>query len=474
MMTKYYSIIENLNQRIFSSEMRKLINLALPIIAANILQMAYNLVDMIWVGRLGSDAVAAVGSAGFFLNFSWALATIITMGVNVKVAHAFGAKNTKDTAIYASSGLFGVAILGIIYFSIIFTTAPQLISFYELRNIFVEAQASTYLRISVFGSLLTFFNLFFVSLLNAHGYTKLSFRASLVGTIMNLVLDPIFIFGFGWGVEGAAYATVLSTFSSTLFFLYLIYGKRVVSFGNYIFSGKHLKDITQIGLPASLQRILFIVIYIFVAKIIAEWGATAIAVQKIGVQIEAITYMLVGGLSQAMAIATGQLYGASNYMGIRKVFNAGVKMAFSVGIFNTILFLLIPDFLFSVFLSEPESVEMGVSYLRILAFSQIFMCVEMLVTGAYNGLGKTYIPAGVSVIFTALRVPAAYLLGTFTFLGLDGVWWSISGSSILKGVIIFMLIRLTLYYLLDDVAIDRKGKGFACLIKVNQEKELGT
>jgi Na+-driven multidrug efflux pump len=184
-------------------------------------------------------------------------------------------------------------------------------------------------------------------------------------------------------------------------------------------------------------------ISIVVARIIAEWGPGAIAVQKIGVQIEAITYMFTGGLMQAMSIMVGQNYGAGNLKSVHRGYQAGLKIAMGIGAVSSILFFTIPSLLFSVFLPEAESIEMGKDYLIILGLSQVFMCIEMITAGAYNGLGKTKVPAAVSVILTSLRIPLAYVLGMYTFLGLNGVWLSISVSSILKGLVLFYLFYRT-------------------------------
>ncbi|MFA8450273.1 MAG: MATE family efflux transporter [Bacteroidales bacterium] len=448
-----------------SKEMKYLIALAFPIVGSNLFQLAYNIVDMVWVGHLGSNAVAAVGSAGFYLNLSWAFATIITMGVNVKVSQSVGAGNKSEQHSFSSSGLFSIVLLAIVFFTVIYTNAEHLIAFYEIGNVEVEETAVSFLRLSLFAYFFSFINLFFVSLINAYGYTSLSFRSSIIGIVANIILDPIFIFGFKMGVEGAAWATIVGFSLSAVSLLYYVFVKKIVRFGNFKFEKRHLKQIIGVGLPASLQRILFIVIYIFLAKIIALWGPTALAVQKVGVQIEAISYMLVGGLSQAMAIAVGHCYGAMEYNRLRKTYFAGVKIAVLVGAINTVLFLFIPEILFSFFFSESQSIKLGGDYLRILAFSQVFMCFEMISAGAYNGLGKTYIPAFISILNNALRVPVAYLLGKYTFLELNGVWLSVSITSFVKGVVLFILFSLTLKYLLEDPNVDQTAKSMACKMR---------
>jgi Na+-driven multidrug efflux pump len=142
-----------------------------------------------------------------------------------------------------------------------------------------------------------------------------------------------------------------------------------------------------------------------------------------------------------MTIAVGQQFGAENYDKIKGIYREGLKLSVAIGMVTTTIFLVVPDILFRVFVNETETITMGADYLRILAISQIFMCLEMITAGAFNGLGRTDITAKVSVIFTGLRVPMAYLLAIYTILELNGVWFSITISSIFKGIILFLLFR---------------------------------
>lgn len=423
----------------FSAEMRTLIKLALPIIGSSILHMAYNLTDMIWVGRIGVSAVASIGTAGFFINLGWALASVVVVGVSVKIAHSVGAKNKKAAGKFATAGAWGIAILALLYTSFLFCFRSQLIGFFNLQNTEVIDGAISYLTITAAGAILTFSIIFLMGVFNAHGFTKLSFRASLTGTIINIILDPIFIFGLKLGIQGAAYASIIAHVFALSIFLYMIIKSKKVKFIGFRPKLSRLWLILRIGSPASFQRISFIVIYIFLARIIAEWGSEAIAVQKIGVQIESITYMLVAGVLQAVSISIGQRFGAKDFNAIMVVYRKGLSLVLSISIITTLIFLLIPDVLFSIFVSDPSAINLGRNYLMIIGVSQIFMGVEMLSAGAFHGLGKTQFPAVVSVSLTSLRVPAAYFLGFYTMLELNGVWWSIAGTSILKGILLFFL-----------------------------------
>jgi Na+-driven multidrug efflux pump len=177
------------------------------------------------------------------------------------------------------------------------------------------------------------------------------------------------------------------------------------------------------------------------ARIIASWGPTPIAVQKVGSQIEAISWMTAGGFQSAMSAFVGQNYGAQKWERVNRGYRVGMVIVSFVGVFATVLLFFGSRTLFAVFIQEEEAIQYGIQYLKILAFSQLFMCVEITTAGAFNGLGRTTPPSIVGVVFNALRIPGAIILAS-TSLGLDGIWWAISVSSIFKGIV------LTTWYIL--------------------------
>ncbi len=410
-----------------------LIKLALPIIFASLLQMTYNIVDMFWVGRISSDAVAAVGSATFFINLGTALASIVSMGAVIKISQAVGAKNELQAQKFASASMIMAIGLGLIYTISLFLFSDGLISFFDMNNVWVDQQASLYLRISAIGVIISFINITFTAILNARSKTKLSFRAVLYGNIINLILDPIFIILLDGGVEGAAWATICSRMVSLTYFYAIIYKQQLVRFVFRQIDRVSFTSILVVGFPGAIQRVLFTVIAIVIGKLVSGWGVDAIAAQKIGLQIESITFMIVGGMQQAISIAVGQAYGAKNYTHIDRLYGSALKIVGVVGVFSTILFLTIPSQLVAIFVDNPNTIEIGSNYLIIVGLSQLFMCLEMITGGTYNGQGLTRYSASVSVIFTSLRIPLAIWLGS-TELGVNGIWWSIAITSIAKGL----------------------------------------
>ncbi|MGL4772305.1 MAG: MATE family efflux transporter [Clostridium sp.] len=412
-----------------------LIKLSLPIILTNFIQTAYGMVDMIWIGRLGSDEVAAIGTATFFINLALALFALIMIGTGVKIAQSIGAKNEKETGEYIKNSLVMSLMLAICYTLFIIIFKKPLIGFYDLSPK-VEELAISYLVISAIGVVFMYFNALFSTILNSFGDSKTPFKANSIGFVFNIILDPLLIFGIGLGVNGAAIATLIARIVVSLI-LIVVY--KDILLNNIKSSGlnfEKVKEVIKMGAPVSLQRVTFTLISIFIGKIIADFGATAIAVQKVGVQIESISYMTIGGLQGAIAAFVGQNYGAGKINRISKGYKSAVTLTIIFGGIITSIFLLFPEEIFKVFIQESEAVSMGASYIRILAFSQIFMCMEILTVGAFNGIGKTYAPPIISVVFTAARIPMALFLSLDYIMGLNGIWMSISLSSFIKGILL--------------------------------------
>ena len=419
---------------------QRLIKLALPIILASLLQMTYNITDMFWVGRIGSDAVAAVGSASFFINLGWALSSIVSIGAVVRISQAVGAKKELLSRQYASAAIIMGLIFGLAYTFLLLFFPHELIGFFKMDNIWVNENAAAYLQISSIGVIISFLNITFTAILNARGKTKLSFRAVLYGNIINLILDPLFIILLDGGVEGAAWATILSRLVSLIYFYLIIYKQQLIKFAFRSINFKCFTSLLKIGFPGAIQRVLFTLIAIIIGRLVSGWGVDAIAAQKIGIQIESITFMVVGGVQQAISIVVGQNFGAKNYKYIDRLYISALRVSGVVGLVSTALFIAIPEELVSIFIDNPDTIRIGSQYLMIVGISQLFMCLEMVTGGVYNGQGLTHYSATVSVVFTSLRIPLAIWLSS-TSLGVSGIWWSIAISSIIKGITLATMYR---------------------------------
>ena len=429
----------------------KLIKLALPIMGTSFIQMAYNMIDMIWVGKIGSSAVAAVGTAGFFPWLGMALIAISRVGGEVQVAQSMGKNDVESTKSYIKAAIEVNIILAILYTVILLVFKNELIGIFNLGDVDVISMSKEYLIIVAIGMIFYFINPIFTAIFNGMGNSKTPFRINTIGLITNIILDPLLILGLGpipkLGVAGAAIATVFSQIVVAMTFIIMIIKRndeyfKIAFFKNINF--KYYKSLCKLGMPVAIQSGMFTIFSMLLAVIIASWGPVAIAAQKVGAQIEAISWMTADGIAVAFSSFSGQNYGANKYDRINKGFKITLAIGTLLGITNTLILIFGGKSVFTIFINESETITEGAKYLKILGYSQLFMCIEIITAGAFKGIGRTYIPSIIITVLTGARVPLAYFLSRSEILGLSGVWWSISITSTIKGI---LMISVYLYLL---------------------------
>ncbi len=166
------------------------------------------------------------------------------------------------------------------------------------------------------------------------------------------------------------------------------------------------------------------------------------AIQRVGSQIEAVAWMVASGFQVALASFVGQNFGARRYDRIKEGYKTSMKLLVPYGILVNVLLFVFAEQLFSIFFDNPETLKIGKIYLEILSISQLFMIVELATAGVFNGLGKTVYPSVVGIAGNALRIPMAIILGAS--MGYAGIWWGVSVSSVVKGIV---LVIWLLYFL---------------------------
>ncbi len=440
---------------------KQLLRLALPIIGTSMMQMAYNLTDMLWLGRVGSDAVSSVGAAGFYVWLGMSLLLITRVGAEISVSQSLGQKNTELATRYARHALIIAGILSfvVMVFVLLFTT--PLIHIFKFSSLEINANAVSYLRIVAVGFLFTFVNPTFQGVYNGMGNSKSPFYYLLIGLGLNIILDPIFIFGFlfipAMGVSGAALATVVAQAAVFLIFmLRFVWLKEMMdpNFLRFKWNRKITQRIFKLGFPVALESSLFAIFALILARLITQWGDLPIAIQSVGAQLEALSWMTSSGFATALGSFVGQNYGARKWERIRKGYFITIGIGVALGVLVTFVFIFGGKGIFGLFFNEPQAVAMGVVYLNILAVSQVFMILEIITRGAFNGLGKTIPPSIIGIVFTGLRVPVGWMLSLPKILGMVGVWWAISLSSVVKGLVSMTWFIMVVNQLNDKSSID--------------------
>lgn len=427
-----------------------LTRLAVPIMATSLVQMAYNLTDMAWIGRLGAGAVTSVGTAGLYIWMSQGVVDLARIGGQVNVAQALGAGEEEKAGQYAKTALHLGILLAVLFGLICLTCSGPLVAFFGLEGKRIIADSERYLQITGGAILFAFLNAVLTGILTATGNSKTPFKANVIGLISNMILDPVLIFGLGpfpvMGVEGAAVATVTAQMVVTVIFVLAVRADRIVFDKFKLLTATKLcyaKDIVRIGFPAAVQKVFMAGISMILTRLVAGWGDNAVAVQRVGSQIESISWMTADGFGTALNSYTGQNFGGRQYKRVKDGYVAAVKMAVAWGLFTSALLIGLATPIFGVFISEADVLAAGSDYLKIIGFSQLFMCIEIITIGAFAGLGRTTLPSVISTVLTVARIPLAVVLSA-TALGLNGIWWALTLTSVALGIIFLIIYIITL------------------------------
>lgn len=424
---------------------RHLFRLALPIMASSAVSMSYQLADMFWLGRLGTNEVAAAASTGYVTWIFFAFVLIFRTGTEIGVGQHKGSGDDRTMRQYVRTGLIAGGIFGLVFTAQVLTFRDWIISFYGFKSDYLIGIATGYLSIVSIGFIAQVCNAIFTGIFTSYGDSGSPFKIQATGLIINIILDPIFIFVFNLGVRGAALATVTAQFI-TLFLFIMKRTKFPLLFEElHFFRGIKkipLLNIFRWGIPIGLSSLFFSVCTLLVTPLVISFGDNIFAAYEIGVQVESIGWLTYTGFSSAMIAFTAQNYGAKTYHRLHEGTNKATVIALGFSVVVALLLFFGSKTFVGIFLDDPEAVEAGALYLKIATFSQIFSALEHVATGGLNGLGLTRYPSINGIVFNALRIPLAYLLSHY--FGLAGVFMAVTLSAILKGVLLYPLYRYKL------------------------------
>ncbi len=420
----------------------QLLHLAMPLMAMGFIQMGYSLIDLIWVGRLGSKSSAAVGTIGMLMWMMNSVALISKVSAEITIGQSIGAKRLDKASVYASHTTTIALLIGV-FFAIIFFTFPDLIiSFFKLAPE-ISSEAKEYLLIVSLGLPVMYLTLNFSGIYVGAGKSKIPFYFNASGLILNIILDPLLIFGFGpiprMETRGAALATLISMLLVLLLFInHMIREKGPFRFPFLIrLRRNYTINIIKLGLPVAAMNVFYSFINMSLARIASiHGGHLGVASQTTGGQIEGVTWNTSQGFATALGSFVAQNYAAQRMYRAEKAFISTLKIMGVIGFIVTVAFLFLGEEIFSIFIPEEAAYKAGGEYLAIMGVSQLFMMLELTTQGMFNGIGKTTPPAIISIVFNFIRIPLALILASI--MGVSGVWWAISISTIFKGTILLL------------------------------------
>lgn len=423
--------------------------LATPLMLTSFTQMAYNLTDMMWIGQINGDAVAAVGMIGFLVWIGNAVSMIPKVGMGVLTAQSFGAGDIPRARKVVAAGIQVSLLVSTLFLIVTQLILQPFIEFYDLGST-VNAYGMQYGRIVLFYILFSMMNLVISQAYQSIGNSMVPFRINVIGLVANMILDPLLIFGPGplpeLGVTGAAIATVGAQAVVTFAFYrasrneLLVIGRAPVLGGiDRALWGR----IVRLGTPMAGIMAFHASVSLVLNKFMADYGAIAVAVASVGSQFESIAWMTAEGFSTALTAMVAQNFGAAKIDRLKESVKLGVLSMFAVGVGAMILLILIREPLYALFLpGEPQAIVYGGMYLIIFGISEPLVTTDISSIGCFNGMGITALPSAISTALNIARIPLALLL--MPSYGIYGVWAAMSISSIAKGVVNFTLLRMNI------------------------------
>ncbi len=417
-----------------------LLRLAVPVVLMMTAHTTFHLVNMIWIGRLGAAATAALSGAWFLVWTINAFADVACVAITATVARHVGAQERAPAADAAGQGLALSVGLGVLVAVVGEIVARPLVRLVGLAPD-VSALALSYLRIVLALAPVTFVYYGCESVMRAAGDTRTPLTIVSVGLLLNAVLDPLLIFGIGpfqrLGVAGAAIATVVAQCGAVAWFIVLARRRHpAFPFSRRAFLAPwppFLVSMFLLGLPVAAIGVLFSVVYLFFAWTVARFGTGAVALLGVGTRVESIVYLVSAGFGLACESLVGQNLGARlPARAARGVWiSAGLVSAF--GLAMSLAMWFAPTVFLGLFLTDPALVREGVPYLRILALNEVFTGLELVMNGGFSGAGDTRPPSLISVVVSLARLPLAWWFAVKLGGGLVAVAWVITATSAVRG-----------------------------------------
>lgn len=415
---------------------RVLITLSIPIILNSLIQTLYNLVDGLWVSRLSSVHFAATALV-WPVNFLF-----ISIGVGLSIAgtsllsQLTGADDLEGAKDYAAQLVVLSLICSILFTFLGYLTAPLIVRLMGGSGD-LSHYGTVYLRITFLD--LPFMFLFFNinSMMHAQGDTVTPTVLAAISAVINIVLDPIFIFTFGWGIAGAAWATLVSRALASVGGLMLLFGRRNrirPDFRGFRFNRELIREIVQVALPSSIGQSGASLGFIVLNGFIAAYGTATLAAYAMVNRITSLVMQPAMGMGQALTTIVGQNLGAGQLERVREAFYKAIKVSIIIGVVGCLILIAFDEPIITFFMQakdDPEVIEHSLVYLVYVSISMPLMGIFSVFSGLYQGTGNTQYSMAMEVgRLWFVRLPLILLLGRFTTWGSTGIWFSMSFSNL--------------------------------------------
>lgn len=423
-----------------------LLGMSVPMMISMLVQALYNIVDSMFVARLNENALTAVSLAFPVQNLMIAVGTGTGVGVNALVSRSLGEKNTNYANKAANNGVY-LSIFSAVAFALVSLIFGRFFFAVQTDDPQIIAYGASYVRIIGILSIGMFFQFITERLLQSTGKTIYTMFTQSLGAIINIILDPIMIFGlFGFPrmeVAGAAVATVTGQIIAAALGLWFNRTKNHelhISLRKYKVEGKVVKGIYSVGIPSIIMASIGSVMTFGINKILMAFTSTAAAVFGVYFKLQSFVFMPVFGLNNGMVPIVAYNYGARKPERIMKTMRLSIIYAVSIMVVGFAVFQLVPEALLAIFDASEEMVEIGVPALRIISFSFLGAGFGIVSSSVFQALGHGMLSLIVSVLRQLIVIlPAAWILARVG--GLHMVWWAFPFAEIFSALVCFVFVK---------------------------------
>ena len=422
-------------------------SLAIPIMFGMGVQTLYNLVDMIFIGKLGGESIAGIAfnMPLFFLVLGLTMG--LGTGVTASIARFIGQENKKEADNSAEHAIAMAMVISIFLCFLGLMFGKTILSFFGAEGDILSI-AWEYLHVMCIGMPFMIFSGFFRSILAGEGDMKFPMMVAGLGTVLNIVLDPIFIFelesyggiGFGLGVAGAALATVISQVIVFCVFIYMLFVKEhsYITFRlkDFSFSKVIIWDIVSVGLPASLSMIVMAIGQGVFNKILIYFSADTVAAYQVAGRLDMLVFLPIFSIAASLTTLVGMFYGAKEYDALRFTIRYGILSAFFITIISSSFIYFFADFTVGFFTDDDLIISIAVSFLKLFSLVYPLIAIAITTGRVLQGLGKG-LPVLIITIIRVLGVSAPLALFFIFYLAkpVEWVWYSMMISTIIAFII---------------------------------------
>ena len=418
---------------------KSLWRLAIPIIAGMAIQTLYTMIDMIFIGRLGGESIAAVAFNFPIFFFIMGLTFGLGSGVTASIARFIGADDKVNADNAAEHSVVIAFILSLILTVLGLTYGKDILILMGCTDNVIDLSYD-YLRISCYGISFLIFSAFFRSILSGEGDVKLPMMIAALGTVLNTILDPIFIFALDFGVAGAAWATTISQIVVFLIFVYMLFVKEhaYVQFKMKDFSPSFfiIMDIIKVGLPTSIQMIIMSLGQVVFNKMLVSYSTDAVAAYQVGGRVDMLVFLPIMGIASALTTIIGMFFGAKEYDKIRFITKYGISRSIFITLIASVFLYFSAPWVTVIFTNDLAIQSIASNYLQMICLIFPMISIGITVGRILNGLGLG-MP---SLVITIIRVVgvAGPLADYFVYIlnkPLEWMWYSMIISAIIASII---------------------------------------